>query len=227
MSLLDLIFPKRCVGCNKLGKYFCIECIAKIEWTIHQICPVCEKAAIDGATHPKCRSKYSLDGLTNFFRYRGIIRQAIKSVKYRFISDVALEFINLIPSELLFLTMKQCSNETILVPVPLHPSRLRFRGFNQTEILGRIVAKRLKIPLRTDLLERIRKSVPQVEMKDRKERLRNMDKVFSVNNVTMKQINYVILFDDVFTTGATLRAAANVLKRTGANSVWGITLAHG
>ncbi len=231
MTLLDLIFPKRCVSCRKIGRYFCKTCISKIKFIIHQICPVCEKAAIDGITHPRCKTKYSLDGLTAFFHYDGPIRQAVKLLKYRFVSDLAKEFINLIPSSLFSNeTMKQFDN-AVLVPIPLHPSRQKFRGFNQVEVLGRLLATKLNIPMRTDILKRVKKTTPQVEMKDRKKRLVNMEKVFSINNLnlTMKQWNNetFFLFDDVFTTGATLRSAVNILKRAGAKNVWGIVMAHG
>ena len=82
--------------------------------------------------------------------------------------------------------------------------------------------------MRTDILKRVKKTIPQVQMKDRNERLRNMEGVFALNNLTMKQFNNssVILFDDVFTTGATLRSAANILKRSGAKNVWGMTMAR-
>ena len=231
MNLLDLIFPKRCVSCGKVGSYFCKICTAKIKFITHQICPVCEKAAIDGATHPCCQTRYSQDGLVSFFSYDGPIRQAVKLLKYRFVSDLAKEFVDLIPfSSFNNETMKQFNN-VVLVPIPLHPSRHKFRGFNQAEIFGKLLAKKLNIPVRADILKRVKKTIPQVEMKDRKKRLTNMEDVFSVDNLnlTMKQWNSVtiFLFDDVFTTGATLRSASNILKRAGAKRVWGIVMAHG
>ncbi len=234
MNLLDLIFPKRCVSCRKVGKYFCNNCTAKIKFITHQICPVCEKAAIDGATHPRCKTRYSIDGLTAFFHYEGPIRQAVKLVKYRFVSDLAKEFISLIPiTSLQSITHlpAQAGNlqPTTLIPIPLHSSRQKFRGFNQAEVLGRLLAKRLNISVRPDILKRIKKTTAQVEMKDRKKRLVNMEKVFSIQQLltTNYQPPTILLFDDVFTTGATLRSAANILKRAGAKSVWGIVMAHG
>lgn len=230
MNLLDLIFPKRCVSCGKVGKYFCNICTAKIKFITHQICPVCEEAAIDGVTHPRCKTRYAIDGLTAFFHYDGPIRQAVKLLKYRFVSDLTKEFVDLISASSLQLTTHDPQPIT-LVPIPLHPSRQKFRGFNQTEVLGRLLAAKLKISVKTNILKRIKKTVPQVEMKDRKKRLINMADVFSVNNLnlTMKQCNNetIFLFDDVFTTGATLRSATNILKRAGAKSVWGIVMAHG
>ncbi len=229
MNILDLIFPKRCVGCGRWGSYFCDRCATSIKRiaTNEAICPVCEKPAVDGRTHPKCQSTYALDGLTSFFRYDGAIRKAVKAVKYRFISDLAREFISLIPSARLDELAKQQNYEaSSLVPIPLHPSRHRFRGFNQAEVMGAFLARRLHIPMQASVLRRIKKIIPQVEMHDRKERLENMKDVFVINNITIQQFSNVILFDDVFTTGATMRAAAKVLKQSGAVSVWAITMAR-
>lgn len=227
MNILDLIFPKRCVGCGKGGRYFCEICAGKILLFKEPICPVCFGRAIDGATHPRCQTRYSLDGLTAFFHYRGVVQKAIKRLKYRFVTDLAEEFIDLLPSS--FFKSNIWYPSSILIPIPLHSFRLRFRGFNQAEILGKIIAGKLDIPLRTDLLLRVKKTLPQVEMKERKKRLKNMEDVFTVNNWAMKQLNKaaILLFDDVTTTGATLRSAANVLKRRGIKKVWGITMAHG
>lgn len=232
MNLLDFLFPRRCIGCGKIGNYFCRKCISEIKIITQFICPVCGSPAIDGATHPRCKTRYSLDGLTSFFRYNGVIRKAVKAIKYRFVSDLAKEFVDLIPYSILDSLSKPYTlipKPYILVPIPLHPSRLHFRGFNQAEVLGRLLAKRLDILFKTNILKRVKKTTPQVEMKDRKKRLKNMEGVFVVNNLTMKQWSNVtiFLFDDVFTTGATLRSAANVLKRRGVKRVWGVVMAHG
>lgn len=225
--IIDILFPKRCVGCGKLGAYFCDRCTKGIHFTSRQICPVCERQAIDGMTHFSCKTRYSLDGLTSFFHYEGVIRQAVKLLKYRFVSDLAKEFISLIPFSYLQ-PVTHNLQPTTLIPIPLHPSRLRFRGFNQAEVLGHLFAAKLDVPIKTDLLARNKKTTPQVEVKDRKKRLKNMQNVFSVSpNILLSSYPNIILFDDVFTTGATLRSAANVLKRAGVKKVWGIVMAHG
>ncbi|OGG27818.1 hypothetical protein A3A64_04775 [Candidatus Gottesmanbacteria bacterium RIFCSPLOWO2_01_FULL_48_11] len=230
MNLLDLLFPKRCVGCGRLGNYFCKRCISsiKIIQANEAICPVCEKPAIDGATHPRCQTAYTIDGLTSFFRYDGVIRKAVKAVKYRYISDLAKEFVGLVPS-LLFSNLYALSPKPcFFVPIPLHWMRLRDRGFNQAEVLARNIAGQLHVAVYPDILKRTKVREPQVHMKSRKDRLANMDGVFAVSNDTLthRHIDAVILFDDVFTTGATMRAAANVLKRAGITRVWGVTMAR-
>ncbi len=212
MNLLDLVFPKRCVNCGKIGRYFCDTCRLLIRPIAdnERICPMCGRLALDGITHPRCRSLYSLDGLTGFFHYDGPVKKAIKAIKYRYISKLASEFVSLIPDIKL--------PKGILIPIPLHVSRFRYRGFNQAEEFGKL----LQIPMRTDILRRTKATPPQAEMK-RKERLENMKNVFRVDALPHQRI---VLFDDVFTTGATMRSAANVLKRAGAEFVWAVTMAR-
>lgn len=228
--MLDVLFPKRCLGCGKVGAYFCTNCRNRITLIERSICPVCEKAAIDGATHPGCRTRYTIDGLTSFFGYGGIIRKAVKALKYRFVFDLASEFISLIPSCSFLFLSKLLSTKplsSLFIPIPLHSSRLRERGFNQAEVLGRLMAAKLHVSVRTDILKRIKRTTPQVEMKKREDRLKNMEKVFIISpNILISEYPNIFLFDDVFTTGATMRSAANTLKRDGAKFIWGITIAR-
>lgn len=222
MGILDVLFPKRCVGCGRIGRYFCDSCRLNVRYVAKNeaICPVCERLAIDGVTHPICRTRYGLDGLTSFFRYRGPVRKAVKALKYRLITDLAREFISLV-SPLSFSDIPESDN---LIPIPLHKSRLRSRGFNQAEILGRLCAEKLHIPVAIDILRRVKVTQSQVAMKSKDERMGNMKNVFqSVRTIQNKNI---LLFDDVFTTGATMRSAANILKRAGAKRVWVVTMAR-
>jgi len=250
MNLLDLLFPKRCLGCGMIGAYFCDRCTSTIRIidVRETICPVCERSAIGGGTHPRCHTRYAIDGLTSFFHYDGVIRKAIKALKYRYVSDLAQELISLISPLVLSHVRKYINapaGSVLFVPVPLYPSRLRWRGFNQAELLGRLLAERLNIPVDRRVLKRVRKTVPQVEVRERNKRLKNMEGVFALSHeqrveyssfdkFTLKRRNVkskddginIVLFDDVFTTGATLRSAAAVLKRGGVKSVWGVTMAR-
>jgi ComF family protein len=212
MKLLDFIFPKRCVNCGKIGKYFCDSCVKKIRPIAHNehVCPMCGRLALDGVTHPYCRTRYSLDGLTSFFHYDGPVKKAIKAIKYRYVSDLAEEFVSL-------LSIPEFKNY-VLIPIPLHSTRLRDRGFNQAEVLGSL----LRIPMRTDILRRTRATMPQAEIKEKKTRLENMKNSFASREIW----GNIVLFDDVCTTGATLRNAAGALKRAGARHVWAMTLAR-
>ncbi len=228
VSVFDLVFPRRCVSCGIFGRYFCAACRFKVHRipSNESICPVCERPAIDGATHPRCRTRYTLDGLTSFFRYEGIVRVAVRTLKYRFVSDLGEEFISLVSDECIQSVLLRAGEHAVLVPVPLHRTRLLERGFNQAEILAVALSGRLHLPIRTDMLCRTKKTAPQVGMKKREARIKNMTAVFAVRSGIDLKNAHVVLFDDVCTTGATLRSAAGALKRSGAVSVWAVTMAR-
>jgi len=195
-----------------------------------QICPICGKASLGGATHQFCRRPLGLDGLTSVFAYKGMIAKAIKKLKYKFIRDLAEELVELFLSfcgeEKLFSGFCRLSN-VVLVPIPLHPRRLRWRGFNQAGLLGDLIATNLGIKFAPDLLLRVKNTKPQVEL-DKNQRRLNICRAFALNrDCKLKIENWnFILFDDVWTTGATLKEAGKVLKRNGAKKVWGLTIAR-
>ena len=137
--------------------------------------------------------------------------------------DCAKELVNLVPEELLKNTIGQFPAETVLVPIPLYWLRRLWRGFNQSEVLGILMAKKLGVDLRTDLIRRVRKTKPQVELKGKK-RKENVAGAFRINKAVLPFA--IILFDDVWTTGTTLRTCGATLKRAGVKFVWGMTLAR-
>lgn len=232
MAILDYIFPKRCVRCGNVGSYVCPACTKDIFPILdtEMICPVCEKPAIDGRTHPVCETKFGLDGLISFFHYQNTVRYIVKALKYRAVSDIVGMCATLIPQKLYALFRDKGGvfqqHRFVCIPISLHPLRKKQRGFNQSEVLGRVIMQKLQIPIVADILYRVKYTVPQVEMKDRKDRLQNMKDVFAIQKDTQFMPQTVILFDDVWTTGATMRAAANVLKRHGARTVWAMTFAR-
>ena len=113
----------------------------------------------------------------------------------------------------------------VLVPVPLHKSRIRERGYNQSTLLAKELAKLSGLPVLHNSLVKHEKSAPQARSASVEERKKNVSGVFSVRDETIKG-KAVILVDDVSTSGATLDACAGVLKEAGAISVWGLILAR-
>lgn len=236
MHLLDFLFPRRCLGCGRIGKYFCDQCRLAVKPIAQSetICPICQKGAISGLTHPRCRRQGRLDGLTSLFDYSGPLKVAIHSLKYRGVTDLAGELRSLIKYALDYQTShnfisKQGSGglPSVCVPIPLHKIRLRERGFNQAELLARLIAAESGWPVRMDILVRTRETVPQVEMKKRTFRMTNMRGVFAVKpGVKLPADLGIVLVDDVYTTGATLSAAAKTLKAAGVPWVWAVTLAR-
>lgn len=114
----------------------------------------------------------------------------------------------------------------MVLPVPLYKKRLRERGFNQSALLGKYVAKRLGVPLNLYSLARNRDTRPQVGL-SAKERKKNIRNAFEIKEEGVIKGRRVLLIDDVFTTGATTRECSKVLKKAGVQEVFVITLSHG
>ncbi len=222
MRLLDFLFPPRCVGCKKIGSYICQNCRASIVFR-DQLCPACDKPAIDGMTHPKCLTAWGLERVVSICKYQGVVEKAIKQLKYQFVSDTAQTLISLIPPSAYLLIPKTA----VLYPIPLHKDRLKWRGFNQAQKLAQILAPKLKIKLISGLLIRTQKRTPQADVRSRQNRIKNAQGLFTLSPaVSISQYPNILLFDDVWTTGATMKEAAKVLKRVGVQKVYGLTIAR-
>lgn len=137
MGLLDFIFPKFCVNCRKFGEYICTDCFAKITFDVELICLVYNRSAVEGITHPLCRGRYTIDGSSASIAYKGVAKRLVSAFKYKpFLSDlqqVLTDFFyeGLIQQEQFHRIMQI---DSVLVPIPLHPAKLRERGYNQAEI---------------------------------------------------------------------------------------------
>jgi ComF family protein len=186
------------------------------------LCPRCGRPQASGIICPSCRQrKTEIDGIRSPFRFDEVIRKAIHELKYR-----SLKAISPCLAELLadYLGSNPLPGEA-LVCVPLHPRRLRERGYNQSSLLARELGRRIDLPVIEDCLIRVKQAQPQVRAVDVEERRRNVADAFACcdEKVRGKQI---ILIDDVCTSGATLESCAEALKNKGATSVWGLTLAR-
>jgi ComF family protein len=223
LMLLDLFFPRRCLGCGAWGNYFCRACSQEIKTIKLQICPVCQKPALQGKTHSVCQTPYSLNGLTSIFAFDGVIKEAIGKLKYRLITDLIEELVNLSVDHL----PNRLTRSLILVTVPLHSRRQRQRGFNQAELLAQPLGKQFNWQIETNYLIRTKATQPQIKLKG-KQRKTNVQKAFKLKPQARAKVRNkkLVLFDDVWTTGSTLRQAGQVLKRAKAKEVWGLTLAR-
>ncbi|MCL4338433.1 ComF family protein [Patescibacteria group bacterium] len=183
---------------------------------------MCTKPAIDGATHPVCKTKYGIDGMYAAAHFRGPVKRAIHLLKYQLVSDMAQPLVHLLfgkyPS---FLT-----NFDYLIPVPLHNKREKERGFNQSYIISRLLSTKLNLKILNNALRRVIYTLPQAELKE-KERFQNIKGAFYCDEYKKLKGKAVIVVDDVSTTRSTLLECAKVLKHAGVKIVWGIVLAHG
>ena len=215
------MFPKKCVGCGRMGKYICEDCSVGI-WEEEQICPGCRRNSRYGLMHERCIGP--LSGLTCLWAYEGLARKIIMKAKYKGYYDVLTEL--LVTNDQLsgrtefFYFNKFLDTKPVVVPIPLHANRLRKRGFNQAEMIARLVASHGV----SNMLIRVKDTGQQVG-RERSERLKTMENAFRI--VSGKEIPKAVLFvDDVWTTGATMIEAAKVLKKAGVAKIWGFVLAR-
>ncbi len=209
--LLDLLFPPRCVGCRERGACFCAGCMASCR-------PL--PAVIDRALHRRLTSP-SLTSISAAYLFEDTLRRAVHSLKYQRRARLAVPL-----GELLVRHVDRYRFAVdALVPVPLHPERERWRGFNQAALLARQVADYTGLPLMWAQLVRVRQTAQQVGL-NRDQRLANVRDAFAWHGDTPSPPR-ILLLDDVVTTGATFTAAAHVLRRAGAREVHALALAHG
>lgn len=210
--LLDLIFPKKCFGCKKEKTFLCQDCKSVLDiLNLHQ------------------KEKFSpLDDLYFALFYKHpLLKKMIFAFKYQGVKELAFDLANLILDHFQLIEKKpQFLNDPsqyFILPIPLSKEKLKFRGYNQAEEIAKVLSQKLKIPILRNVLIKIKETFPQIELseKERKENIK--DAFFVKEGVSNKKI---LLVDDIFTTGATMREAARVLKEAGAKIVIGIVIAR-
>lgn len=228
--ILDLLFPKKCVGCGKFGSYFCQNCIQDIKQT-DLVCPKCERLAVGGETHPICQRRFGLDGLWSLGIYQDPLRSTIKKLKYRKVSDFSKVLVDIMVEYwaryqpfLLDEIKKNKGVDWIVVPVPLHWKRQNDRGFNQSALIGKQFAQKLGLKY-GEILKRTKFIKPQANLSG-KDRTQNIRNAFEISTNNQQLTTNCLIIDDVWTTGSTIRECCYVLKRNGAKKVWALTLAR-
>lgn len=228
MGFLDFIFPKYCVNCRKIGDYICANCFSFISFDVSMICLVCNKASFDGLTHPRCKSKYAIDGAFSAINYKGVVKKLIYNFKYKpYLSDLKSSLVELFHESIIQneIFQKTYESKPILVPIPLHRRRLMKRGYNHSQLLAEGLAKKLNLRV-IEILKRTINTKSQfgLNLKKRKENISNSFAI--IPNYIITQLPNIFLVDDILTTGSTLLEAARILKKNGVKKIWGLTLAR-
>jgi ComF family protein len=231
--VLDSLFPVFCLSCQKEGSWLCENCLAETKILDFQVCPACEDVITDkGFLCHFCREsrKSHLDCLIAAVSYEDpVIKKMIHNFKYRFISDISQPLAKLISRALI---RSDIPLPDLIAPVPLHPRRLRWRGFNQSLLLASRLSEELaplmKIEI-LDILERKIHNAPQMNVKNYRERLENVKNIFDLKsglNPDLIKNKNILLLDDIATTGATLGECAKILKSSGAKKVFAAVVAR-
>lgn len=233
-TLLYWVFPTDCAACGRPATdrslpFFCRSCWGSIRPIDGPLCPRCGRpfdsplalAYSPGHTCGPCRERLPrFDRALSPYRYDGVLEQAIRLFKYRRKDALADPL-----ADLMLVWADRLPPVDVVMPVPLHPARLRAREFNQSLLLANRIARRLGLPLSFERLERVRETRPQTEL-DRADRARNVRRAFAVRDPEGLEGRRVLLVDDVLTTGATVNDCARALRRAGAASVCVLTLAR-
>ena len=219
---LDLFFPTVCAGCGKLGPMICENCLLQFPQVSEPICHRCGHSLV----HPanvcgKCWSTdFHLQQVRASLIYRDPIKSIIHKMKYQGLFALSKPLAGLMANNW------PSWNDTpdLIMPVPLHPRRMKNRGFNQSALLATHLGQELDITVNLTGLERVRNTAPQVGLNPQK-RQENVRDAFNADPGTASG-KQILLIDDVFTTGATMLAAAKALLVAGATNVSAYCLAR-
>lgn len=227
--ILDVLFPIRCIGCAKEGSWICQRCALQIPALEEHVCGICEKMVTpDGRTCIDCKRKSALDALVPAVPYNhSFVAKSVHFFKYRFVKDLHRDLGSLVAKSI---RKTDLPIPDLIIPIPLHPRRLRWRGFNQSGLLAAHVAKNLlpltEISLEENLLIRKRHTKSQMKIKDYSNRKQNIIGAFQVTRPQTVQNKTILLIDDICTTGSTIFECAKVLKTAGAKEVYAAVIAR-
>jgi len=231
--LLDMLYPRSCIGCGKSSpetfSHMCWDCWSdtlRVEPPFCDLCgdPVAGAIDHDFVCYACSAEKPAFDAARSVVRYDGAVGEALRRLKYEkalwLAPDLAEMLRNGIRAEYPGLEFDW------IVPVPLYHVRRRERGYNQSAVLSFELARRIGCKPRPGLLRRIRPTSTQTHL-TAPQRLSNVQHAFQTRRGTALEGRRVLLVDDVMTTGATVNACAKALKKGGAKTVHVITVARG
>ena len=211
-TILDIIFPVKCLSCGYAGVDLCLVCTSNF--------PPAERE--------NAKWVFSL------FDYRHPpLKKALWLLKYRGKKRLANIFAEImygkILEELSDLAIMQNFRDVIIIPIPLSALGLRERGYNQAELIAKKLSEldgNINFKIEKHILIKNKETKHQARIKNRNERLRNLSGAFAVKNELLIKNRNIILIDDITTTGATLNEAKKILKKAGTRKIIAFTVAH-
>ncbi len=229
-DILNILYPPTCPICGKIlrinNNQICIECKKKITYIQEPICKKCGKVLLfeeQEYCYDCCKKQHSYTRGLALWIYDENLKKSI----YRFKYNNKREYAKVYANEIVLHHKRQIKewNADGIIPIPLHKSKMRSRGFNQAEVLAIELSKQLSIPCYSNLISREKKTLPQKSLND-KQRINNLKNAFKIKQNDVK-LNKIILIDDIYTTGVTIDSVTKVLKQEGINEVYFITISIG
>jgi len=211
---VNLLYPARCLGCDASGNFICAKCVAELLPPDEGACPTCQTAVKPGGICVMCEyGEFVYDSINAAFQMNGVARELVHALKYHDLRALAPRM-----GDIMAEYVGSCDLEVDgLTPLPIHPARKRRRGYNQSDLLGKVIADKLEIPFKPEWLKRVKNTPPQVTLKGFDERIYSMQNAFQCD-VELDGAR-VLLIDDVVTSGSTINVAAEELKKAGAGEV--------
>ncbi|MEX1064194.1 MAG: ComF family protein [Candidatus Paceibacterota bacterium] len=229
--ILDLIFPRRCLGCEILlgdnsESTICPGCLSEITTGYMLRCAFCNLITPNGVTCDLCKPGHSLDQLLVTTSYDNpLVEKIMKTMKYRFVKSLAHDISSLMID---YLHKRLLDKENLtIIPIPLHRLRLNWRGFNQSEVIAERISNHLDLKLLTDAVARKDNNQSQASIPNRASRATNTTGIFKCIKPESVKNKNILLIDDISTTGSTLDECAKELKSAGANRIMGFVFARG
>lgn len=217
-TLVDVVYPRRCAGCARRGRWLCEACDAALPRFAP---PWCDRCGVPASVAP-CRCADlppAIAAVRSVAWFEGWLREAIIGFKYQGEWSRAEHL-----AAALLPALHDAGTVDAIVPVPLHPSRMRLRGYNQSELLARHAGAALRIPVQEVLVRRVA-TLQQVRL-SADQRRHNVAGAFMLPDHIDIAGQRLVLIDDVVTTGSTLASCASVLRQGGAREVWAAALAR-
>lgn len=226
---LDLIFPRRCPFCDGIvnfGDLICRSCKGRISYTGEDHCLKCGKKLLDNERE-YCRdcmhTVHLFERGRSLYVYNGNVRAAITRFKFRGRKEYS-DFFGRDMVKHLGSFIIRCHPD-IIIPVPVSKEKMKKRGYNQSELLAESISEQTGIPVNRTLIIRIKNTPPMKEL-SRIERMKNLKGAFKINVHDVKCRN-VLIVDDIYTTGSTIDAMTEELKKAGIQNVYFVALAAG
>lgn len=230
-----IAYPERCAGCERdttatPGIYICNQCHALISQPAFLICPICKKRVVFGnrgglGPHATCQARMPYFLISPAWYGNQVVQKIIREYKYRWFSKLREPLGSMLSQAIQSAAVPKLLTY-LIVPIPLHPIKLRTRGFNQAEELAKVVSSELKLPIDAGILARTRFTRPQAKIKSWEKRKENISGVFTVTKPEAVVGKRILLIDDITTSGATLGEAACALKAAGAKIIIAATIAR-
>ena len=218
--VLDLLLPLSCAVCGREGQLLCSACEPSLPRLEQPYCSICAWPGRRGVCSRCTASPPAIGRIGAPYLFEGTVREMVHDFKYGNLRAAAPTLGALLADHL----KRNPMTADVLMPVPLHGSSERQRGYNQSELLARAIARETGTPLESRALRRTKKTLPQVSMDGYAQRTDNIQGVFDCAG-DLRGTD-VLLIDDVVTTGSTMSACAQALKAGGAGSVRGLALAR-